>query len=220
MTTKTITASEKFEALAGYFAEGKLGENASKAYLDAHAQATEAAAEDGWEEGDENFSQRFVEIYDTLYTPSDQVGDGLDAAIEAVNEELAKVEEKKEAPAKVEKPTHCTHEEGCDKPVYVKGLCRTHYEIFRTSDPSRPDCAHEGCDQKVYTKGLCRKHYVARRSTAAHAGLSADDREVLVEVVEALAKMRKGGGPLITQAREILGMPAPTESLPVVAPAE
>lgn len=212
MTTTAPTATEKFDTLANSFAAGELSEKAARAYLDAHANASEAAAEDGWEEGDENFSQRFVEIYDTLLTDeptqaerSEAVGKGIDAAIAVVKEELTKAE------AKAEKPTHCTHE-GCDKPVYVKGMCRTHYEIFRTTDPSRPDCSHEGCDQKVYTKGLCRKHYVARRSTAAHAGLSADDRDVLVEVVEALAKMRKGGGPLIAQAREILGIEAPADA--------
>ena len=218
MTTKT--AADKFEALAAEFVANSLDDQQKDTYLKAFAITNETATDQGWEEGDDKYSAAFLEEYDARLeapqTPSERVGAGLDAAIALVQEELTKIEEKTEEPAKAEKPTHCTHEDGCDKPIYVKGLCRTHYEIFRTSDPSRPDCSHEGCDQKVYTKGLCRKHYVARRSTAAHAGLSADDREVLVEVVEALAKMRKGGGPLITQAREILGMEPQTSSIPVV----
>lgn len=204
----------KFEAAVATYTDGGFDEKEQTAYLNAYRATEQTAAEQGWEEGDEKFAGAFLEEFEArLNTPdgrtnSEVVSDGLDAAIELVKEEIVKAEEKKaaEKPAKPAKPTHCV-EEGCDSDkIYSRGYCRRHYEIHRTSDADRPDCTHPGCDQKVYTKNLCRRHYVAQRSAAAHAGLSADDRAVLVEVVEALAKMRKGGGGLIAQAKDILGM--------------
>jgi hypothetical protein len=212
-----------FEALVADFTADKFDEKTKTAYLGAYKATEETAREQEWEEGDEKFSGAFLEEFKARVknadgkTKSERVGEALDAAIEIVNEKL---EEAKTQPAKDEKSKICV-EEGCDSDkIYSRGYCRKHYEFHRTSDADRPDCSHEGCDQKVYTKGLCRKHYVAQRSAAAHAGLNADDRAVLVEVVEALAKMRKGGGPLVAQAREILGMEPQTASIPVVKAAE
>jgi hypothetical protein len=224
-TASNLTASEKFEELVASFTGDKFDDKAKTSYLNAYKAAEQTASEQGWEEGDEKFSAAFLEEFEARMetkdgrTNSEVVSDGLDAAIEIINEKLeeAKAAEK---PAKDEKPKVCT-EDGCDSDkIYSRGYCRKHYEIHRTSDSDRPDCTHPGCDQKVYTKNLCRKHYVAQRSAAAHAGLNADDRAVLVEVVEALAKMRKGGGPLVAQAREILGMEPQTASIPVVKAAE
>jgi hypothetical protein len=220
MTAKTATAAEKFEALAAEFVEEKLDDHSRTAYLGAAKATDETAREQDWTEGDDKYSAAFLEEYaarlqsEDSKTASERVGEALDAAIAVVKDEI------KKADTKDEKPKVCA-EEGCDREdIYSRGYCRKHYEIHRTTDPDRPDCSHPGCDQKVYTKGLCRKHYVAQRSTAAHAGLNVEDRAVLVEVVEALAKMRKGGGPLIAQAREILGMAPQTEALPVVKKAE
>lgn len=222
------TMIEQFEALTANNVEGSLSDQAKAAYLQAFLTTEATAKDQGWEEGDAKYSAAFMEEYNAIMNGDEPIQtEGakraealIDAMAEGLKEELAKVEAKEEAPKKDEKPKICV-EEGCDSDkIYSRGLCRKHYEIHRITDADRPDCTAEGCDQKVYTKGLCRKHYVAQRSAAAHAGLSTADRDVLVEVVEALAKMRKGGGPLVAQAREILGMAPATAAIPVITPAD
>jgi DNA repair exonuclease SbcCD ATPase subunit len=57
----------------------------------------------------------------------------------------AEKEEAKRVAKEAKRCVVCNHE-GCDKPIYSKGVCREHGE----------KCNHEGCDKPIYSKGVCR----------------------------------------------------------------
>jgi hypothetical protein len=65
------------------------------------------------------------------------------------------------------KPT-CASGTGCERGVYAKGLCSTHYEQQRHGKPLTPigsyarqpaECTAENCDRKPHSGGLCSGHY-------------------------------------------------------------
>lgn len=58
--------------------------------------------------------------------------------------------------------------DGCQRPVYCKGLCSMHYDRIRyglpmDASPMRVPrdghCSHETCDRTIRAKGLCNMHY-------------------------------------------------------------
>jgi HNH endonuclease len=59
--------------------------------------------------------------------------------------------------------------EGCDRRLYGKGYCRTHYDQFMQTGQTKPIrsyelnpgaiCSVDGCGQPVKAKGYCRTHY-------------------------------------------------------------
>lgn len=100
------------------------------------------------------------------------------------------------------KPTACTHE-GCDKKPYSKNLCRSHYEEARVSAPDRERCEIEGCARPVYVKHQCRSHYTAAYRKTHRTGLSAEEREQLIDVIDRMAKQQPKSQ-LVAQARKIL----------------
>jgi hypothetical protein len=100
------------------------------------------------------------------------------------------------------KPTVCT-KDGCEKKPYSKGLCRSHYEEARVSAPDRERCNVEGCDGPVYVKHQCRSHYTAAYRKTHRTGLSAEERDQLIEVIDRLAKQQPKSQ-LVAQARKIL----------------
>lgn len=48
-------------------------------------------------------------------------------------------------------------EEGCERPIVVKGRCRSHYNSHRRN--TNPPCSFADCDKKSSTMGLCNTHY-------------------------------------------------------------
>lgn len=62
----------------------------------------------------------------------------------------------------------CTFSGGCDRPLYAKQLCSTHYEQQRNGKPLTPikdhqvqpdQCEFCDCKRKPMARGLCRAHY-------------------------------------------------------------
>jgi hypothetical protein len=60
---------------------------------------------------------------------------------------------------------------GCDKPLYAKGLCNTHYKRRQRTGDVQADkaigephkaqiCSVEGCDRIATERGLCHGHYL------------------------------------------------------------
>lgn len=57
--------------------------------------------------------------------------------------------------------------DGCDRPHYGRGLCRSHWKQQRRTGKLGPlrryefggTCTVEGCDRRHSTKGLCALHY-------------------------------------------------------------
>jgi len=93
--------------------------------------------------------------------------------------------------------------EGCEKKAYVKGLCRSDYEKAREAAPDRERCNMEGCDRPVYVKHQCRSHYTAAYRKTHRTGLSAEERDQLIEVIDRLAKQQPKSQ-IVSQARKIL----------------
>jgi 5-methylcytosine-specific restriction endonuclease McrA len=58
--------------------------------------------------------------------------------------------------------------DGCERAVCCKGLCKSHYTLYRRNHPDRPRCAVGGCDQPRYGKGLCIAHYQAGPGRESH----------------------------------------------------
>lgn len=52
---------------------------------------------------------------------------------------------------------HNCSESGCNKPPYVRGLCRRHYKQDLIN--RAPRCAAEGCTTPVFARGFCETHY-------------------------------------------------------------
>lgn len=48
--------------------------------------------------------------------------------------------------------------EGCDKPLYARGLCQMHYARDRKSKPIKI-CSIDGCNGALYARGWCEMHY-------------------------------------------------------------
>lgn len=46
----------------------------------------------------------------------------------------------------------------CGRPHYARGLCKTHYALWRRQNNSTP-CAADACDRSSYSRGLCVMHY-------------------------------------------------------------
>lgn len=72
-----------------------------------------------------------------------------------------------ETPADPDAPT-CTAEEGCDRPIYARGLCSMHYVRFRrngtttrrrTYTRNLEVCIIPGCDRPVRARSRCWPHY-------------------------------------------------------------
>lgn len=66
----------------------------------------------------------------------------------------------------MDKP-NCSSDD-CDRSVYARGYCRTHYNQFLKTGTTRPImpggatralCSVEGCDEPRKAKGFCKKHY-------------------------------------------------------------
>ena len=53
---------------------------------------------------------------------------------------------------------HCL-EDGCDRPVEARGLCRYHYRKVRSSEPDIRTCSIEGCERPHMARGWCINHY-------------------------------------------------------------
>jgi hypothetical protein len=57
----------------------------------------------------------------------------------------------------------CTFED-CSKPYRCKGLCRTHYEQWRSGRPlftrTPKKCSFDGCGRPHKAQGLCSQHYM------------------------------------------------------------
>jgi hypothetical protein len=54
---------------------------------------------------------------------------------------------------------------GCDRPVYARGLCGRHYKQQLRHGEVQPDrepasCAVQGCDRLAVTRGWCHGHYL------------------------------------------------------------
>lgn len=64
--------------------------------------------------------------------------------------------------------------EGCDRRLYGKGYCKTHYEQFMKTGRTRPirsyvryggECAADGCSRQSHSKGYCKTHYLRLERT-------------------------------------------------------
>lgn len=51
--------------------------------------------------------------------------------------------------------------DGCERPVYARGWCSTHYEKQRLQkhELTAPPCSALDCDRPAWIRGRCRRHY-------------------------------------------------------------
>lgn len=49
--------------------------------------------------------------------------------------------------------------ENCQTPVRARGMCQSHYDKHRRSQPGKP-CSVEGCKKRAESRGWCQMHYV------------------------------------------------------------
>lgn len=48
--------------------------------------------------------------------------------------------------------------ESCETPARARGMCQSHYDKHRRSQPGKP-CGVEGCGKRAESRGWCQMHY-------------------------------------------------------------